>query len=1574
MIEPLVKTMVAGLLGFASLSHSSQAQSSLSYAVTTLSCPSLGPDVPGVDFTGPPAGINDYRQIVGTGVSEDQTSPLEANYVYDGGFCTMVGSLPNAISTGVVGITNAGQIAGIAQLATPPTVFGFIYRGGTYSLFVDADSPTYFYGISNIGHVTGYSAGSGGAFIYSGGLFNPIEMPGDHLVGINSSDITVGYSIDGFSFINKNGGLVPIAVPGARATASLGINDNGIVLLASSIGFYFYDINSSTFSAVPTLPALGNYSISGFNNNLDLVGYDYTSGLAFLATSSGALPPPPPPPPPISMGKALGGSCEACSTPVGNPINPGTGNKFEAVTDYETVGPNKLSFTRHYNSLAANISTFATTLASNWRTGFDRYIHIKSGSSATVERADGQQLNFTLSGNVWASDTDIDIKLTLSGTIWTLTDVDDTVETYTGISSTEAVLSSIRARNGYTQTLTYNALGQLATVIDSYGRALSSTYTNGLLDTLSTPDNQKFTYGYNAISGGNVLTSVGYSTTPSTQIMYLYENTSLPFALTGIIDENGSRYATWTYDSTGRALSSQHGGGADLTTVSYNDTDGSRVVTNALGEQDTYRFSTLQGIPKVIEIDRAVTSSTAVAKRTISYDANGYLATATDWNGNLTQYTNDSHGQPTTIIEASGTSAARTTTVTYNANFHLPDEIVIPGLTTDLTYDTTGNLLTKTLIDTTTTSAPYSTNGQTRSQHYTWSPTGQLLTMQKPLGGATSYAYNPDGSLHTSTDAAGHLTTVSQHNGSGLPTEVIDANGVPSSYAYDPRERLISDTVTWAGSYPTHQYGHDTAGNLTSYTMPDSSSWTYTYDTAHRQTQVTDHSNDSMTYTLDALGNQTQATTKDYPSTITHQHSGTFDALGRPLTDVGGVSGQTAAFAHDSNGNVTSITDPRDNTTARTFDSLNRLHTSTDATGGVLTTTYDAHDRPLSVQTPNGATTGYVYDGFGDVIQETSPDRGTTVYRYDADANLTQRIDGAGAIMNQTFDVLDRPVTTTYPADSSLNVAYIYDETGHSFGIGRLTSVTDASGTLRRTWDERGSITSEIRTSGGHTLTTSYGYDQNNMLHAIRYPSGWTVNYGRDYQMRIAFVSAKPPGDSDTFVARISHYPFGPERVIVFNNGIIETPSYDLDYRMTHLQDAGPSTYLNLTYAYDNSSNPISVTDGVTPGNSQTFGYDPLDRLTSASGAYGPISWNYDHNGNRTQQTAGNIVTTYNLAATSNRLASITSGGTTQPATYNGAGDMTGFPSDILADTVTYNSAEQMDTLTTESSYTTYGYDAFRQRIIKNRAGSPALYFTYGQSGETLEANDFSATPTDYVYVDGKPVATLEGNSVYYIHTDRLGTPQLATDASRAAVWNATLQPFGTALSVSGSINEDLRFLGQFLDPESSFHHNGARDYIPQLGRYPQPDPIGLAGGTNPYQYANSNPVAFVDPSGLFYQPGTYPFGTLPSSLPPGTTPQQFQQSYMNQMSPQPPSMSEETREDLANKFEAAAKIANASAFMSAFLDPPAALALKAMGLCFESAAYLLKPDPLKQSLGLAKDAFLEHTAEQLYASGQVQV
>ena len=131
------------------------------------------------------------------------------------------------------------------------------------------------------------------------------------------------------------------------------------------------------------------------------------------------------------------------------------------------------------------------------------------------------------------------------------------------------------------------------------------------------------------------------------------------------------------------------------------------------------------------------------------------------------------------------------------------------------------------------------------------------------------------------------------------------------------------------------------------------------------------------------------------------------------------------------------------------------------------------------------------------------------------------------------------------------------------------------------------------------------------------------------------------------------------------------------------------------------------------------------------------------------------------------------------------------------------------------------------------------------------ETNASGVAQADYIYLNGRPAAVLNGSTLYYLHDDMLGTPQLATDNSQVVAWQASYDPFGQA-SVSGTITQNLRFPGQYFDVESGWTHNGFRDYVPELGRYLEPDPLGrLGSGNNLYVYVFDNPANLIDPLGL---------------------------------------------------------------------------------------------------------------------------
>ncbi|SEK11810.1 RHS repeat-associated core domain-containing protein, partial [Achromobacter sp. NFACC18-2] len=111
-------------------------------------------------------------------------------------------------------------------------------------------------------------------------------------------------------------------------------------------------------------------------------------------------------------------------------------------------------------------------------------------------------------------------------------------------------------------------------------------------------------------------------------------------------------------------------------------------------------------------------------------------------------------------------------------------------------------------------------------------------------------------------------------------------------------------------------------------------------------------------------------------------------------------------------------------------------------------------------------------------------------------------------------------------------------------------------------------------------------------------------------------------------------------------------------------------------------------------------------------------------------------------------------------------------------------------------------------------------------------------------------------DAMAWYHCDHLGTPQELTDAQGEIVWSAHYQAWGEAKEAitdaarAAGIRNPIRFQGQYLDRETGLHYNRHRYYDPQIGRFITKDPIGFAGGSNVYQYAD-NPVGWVDPLGL---------------------------------------------------------------------------------------------------------------------------
>ncbi|WP_038292459.1 hypothetical protein, partial [Zooshikella ganghwensis] len=175
---------------------------------------------------------------------------------------------------------------------------------------------------------------------------------------------------------------------------------------------------------------------------------------------------------------------------------------------------------------------------------------------------------------------------------------------------------------------------------------------------------------------------------------YHYENSTFQKHLTGITDGNGKRFATWKYDDKGRAISSEHAGGTEKTSLEYH-ANNSTTVTNPLGKKTTYHFQVFNGVHKVVKVEGQQTEHCAAANKEYTYYDNGLLKTKTDWKGNTTAFKYNDQGLAIETTEAVGTPQARTVITEWDVEKRLPLKTSDGQVETSYQYDEHGALVKK---------------------------------------------------------------------------------------------------------------------------------------------------------------------------------------------------------------------------------------------------------------------------------------------------------------------------------------------------------------------------------------------------------------------------------------------------------------------------------------------------------------------------------------------------------------------------------------------------------------------------------------------------------------------------------------------------------------------------------------------------------------------------------------------------------------------------------------------------------------------------------------------------------------
>ena len=815
---------------------------------------------------------------------------------------------------------------------------------------------------------------------------------------------------------------------------------------------------------------------------------------------------------------------------------------------------------------------------------------------------------------------------------------------------------------------------------------------------------------------------------------------------------------SFTYDELGRQtkatappVPTESNGGAPQTVrpvqqTGYNTFDEPVTSKDELGNVSRVDYDKLGRPTKTTAPSYTPPGGTAITPTTqIRYDALGNVAETEDGLGNVTRYTYDRLNRMATRDEPASTNAERAVwRYTYTRTGEVLSVTDPTGGRVESTYDDLDRQLTLTQVE----RRPVADNFITR---YGYDDAGNLKTVKAPTGPTANNDYNAVGELTKSTDPAGVVTQYG-YDFAGRQVRISDGLGRTSRTDYNALGRLASesDLSTGGQTLRSQSYGYDPAGNLTTATDPLSDKTTYEYDALNQLTKqvepVTATRSITTTFGYDAAGNRSRYTDGRGNKTIYTVNSlGLPESVIEPSTTAHpAAADRTWTAAYNANAEPVKLTAPGGVTRTRTFDAAGRLSGETgagaEATTAARTLGYDLADRLTKASAPGGDNT-YTYNDRGQVLTATGPS-GAASFAYDGDGNLKTRTDAAG--------------TSQY---GYLNT--------------RLRTRTDG-------------ITNTVQTTG---------YDAAGQPASIDYGSGRVRAFGYDNLGRPDTDTLK--NSANQTVASIDY-------------------DYDLDDRLTG-----------------------KTTTGTAGAGANTYTYDKADRLTSWTKGATTTQYDWDDSGNRIKE--GAETATFDER---NRLKQ--EGATTY--SYSPRGTLKTKTTSGQTESLSFDAFDRLITQGAQS----YAYDGLDR--VASRGGTS---FAYSGPGDEVVSDGtlrYARGPAEELLAMAEGASLLDKRlALTDQHGDVVGDFDPASTTLPALRDSMAFDPFGQVVASSGE-RSNLGYQGDWTDPTSGQVNMGARWYDPATGRFDSRDATTYAAGAsilaNRYAYAAGDPLDHIDPDG----------------------------------------------------------------------------------------------------------------------------
>ncbi|WP_370389323.1 RHS repeat-associated core domain-containing protein [Snodgrassella alvi] len=738
---------------------------------------------------------------------------------------------------------------------------------------------------------------------------------------------------------------------------------------------------------------------------------------------------------------------------------------------------------------------------------------------------------------------------------------------------------------------------------------------------------------------------------------------------------------------------------------------------------------------------------------------------------------------------------------------------------------------------------------------FEWNDNQQLISVTDAQGGQWRYSYDEQGRETAETDPLGRTTQTQWLPHWALPTISVDPDGSTWRYYYDERGNLL--TVIDPLKQRT-RYQYDQHGQITRITDARGGHKYLRWNPNGQLIQHTDCSGSLTQLGYDRHGNLTDITNA-IGNSSRYQYNAAGDLISATLPD-----GRQEHFSVNAAGQLLTYTDPAGHTTHYHRDPRGLVHRRTDSAGRSIRFHYDTYSRLTTLTNENGEHYQFTYDAGDRLTEQTDLGGRKQKLTYDQLDNVSAVHFAAGSPAEITHrftrDAIGRLIGKHTPDG---NTAYQYDPADNLIKVGykKAGLPTEAEAdiiTFR--YDIIGNLLSETTAQG----TLSHQYDQLGNRIATTLPDGRTLNnlyYGSGHLHQINL-----DGTTITDIERDRLH-----REVLRSQGQLNTEfRYDRNSRLQHKQTRrGHNTILpdiltDRRYQYDNLDRLVSKKH--TRQGQTDYHYDRTGRIESCRNQAYWETLQYDAAANLLDKRRNEDSSTDNQNLIRfNQLLHFRG----LQYTYDAHGRTHSKQTASGTQYYHYDAEHRLTEVRIEKLNCTerygYVYDALGRRIEKHqidRAGKACNRTRFLWDGlRMIQETRTDRSKSVYIYTDEsgyEPLARVETTTgteqkVLYYHTDVNGAPEELTDEDGHIVWACSYQLWGKPIQEieHSQIQQNLRYQGQYLDRETGLHYNTFRYYDPDIGRFTQPDPIGLLGGFNLYQYA-PNGLMWIDPWGLW--------------------------------------------------------------------------------------------------------------------------